>query len=772
MTGRRLAQLQKLGVSELKTVTPRKAAGLRAMEIETVLDLLTHYPRRMVDRTNESEIGALREGEEAVVTATVLRSTQRRLRNRRTMAEITVRDQSGTLVCTFFNQGWRARQFEEGQTVTVFGKLSIYRGKRQMANPVVDLVGDQTGRLVPIYGQSGKAAVSSLDLSRYVAEALDRAGEFAEPLPERFRDELGLVQRTDAFRQIHAPETLVAREAARRRLAFDELLRLQILLVSRRRATAAASNGIAHETSGRLLGQYLSRLPFKLTAAQERAIEQLTADLAAPHPMNRLLQGDVGAGKTVVALGALLVGVEGGYQGAFMVPTEVLAEQHFLSSRRLLDGLTLADPRRLGGERPLMVDLLTSRTTGSDRTRILAELVNGDLDIVIGTHALISEGVDFARLGVVVVDEQHRFGVEQRAALREKAALDPDLLVMTATPIPRTAAMTVYGDLDHTTLDELPAGRSPIETRWLSSERQEAAAWKRVREQVAAGHQAYVVCPLVGLGAGTAEDDEVPEDPDADLEADNDLDVEADDDLDLDLDIDSEAEAEADDDAGSGLPQRTLLSAADLEAERRPPRSAVEERKRLASGPLEGLRVGLLHGQMPAKEKEPVMTQFRAGEIDVLVSTTVVEVGVDVANATVMVIEDADRFGIAQLHQLRGRVGRASLPSWCYLLTGDEITEPAERRLKAMVKTQDGFELAEEDLDLRGGGTVLGARQKGRTDLKLANLRRDRELVAEARRVANEIVSEDPEMKGPYAILGEEVAAFVSEEEADFLFRS
>jgi ATP-dependent DNA helicase RecG len=744
--GRRLAQLKQISVSELKTVTPRKAAGLRAMEIETVLDLLTHYPRRMVDRTNESEIGALFEGEEAVVTATVVRSSTRRLRNGRSMAEIVVRDRSGVLVCTFFNQGWRAKQFEEDQTVTVFGKLSIYRGRRQMANPVVDLVGDQTGRLVPIYAQSGKAAVSSLDISRYVTEALERAGEFAEPLPERFRDELDLVSRTDAFHWIHAPETPKAREAARRRLAFDELLRLQILLVSRRRATAAASNGIAHEVGGRLLGQYLERLPFELTAAQKRAVEQISADLAAPHPMNRLLQGDVGAGKTVVALAALLIGVEGGYQGAFMVPTEVLAEQHFLSSRRLLDGLSVADQNRLGGVRPLMVDLLTNRTSGPDRTRILSELGSGDLDIVIGTHALISEGVDFAHLGVVVVDEQHRFGVEQRASLREKASLDPDLLVMTATPIPRTAAMTVYGDLDHTTLDELPAGRSEIETRWLSRDRQEKTAWKRVREEVAAGHQAYVVCPLVGGGA--VEDEEVPEDPDAELEPD---DYEED-----DLD----------------LQQRALVSARDLEAPRRPPRSAVEERNRLAGGPLAGLRVGLLHGQMPAKEKEPVMSQFRAAEIDVLVSTTVVEVGVDVANATVMVIEDADRFGIAQLHQLRGRVGRASLPSWCYLLTEDDVTDPADRRLKAMVQTQDGFELAEEDLDLRGGGTVLGARQKGRTDLKLANLRRDRALVTEARRVANEMVTEDPELKGQYSVLRDEVEAFVSEEEVAFLFRS
>ncbi|MHB1987158.1 MAG: ATP-dependent DNA helicase RecG [Acidimicrobiales bacterium] len=741
MTGRRLAQLKRISVAELDNVSTRKAAGLGEMEIETVLDLLTHYPRRIVDRTNESQIEALREGEEAVVTATVLKSSARRLRNGRSMAEIVVGDGSGTLTCTFFNQAWRAKQFSPESIVTVFGKLSLYRGKAQMANPVVDLVGDQTGRLVPIYGQSAKAAVSSLEIGRYVTEALRRAGEFADPLPARFRRELDLVARTDAFRDIHAPKTLQARAAARRRLVFDELLRLQVLLVSRRRAAAAESNGIAHESTGRLLARYLAHLPFELTAAQKRAVEQISADLAGARPMNRLLQGDVGAGKTVVALAALLVGVEGGYQGAFMVPTEVLAEQHHLSARRLLGDLMVADPARLGGERPLMVELLTNKITGTERARLLAELASGALDIVVGTHALISEGVDFARLGVVVVDEQHRFGVEQRALLREKASLDPDLLVMTATPIPRTAAMTVYGDLDHTTLDELPLGRAAIETRWLSGERQERAAWKRVRDEVAAGHQAYVVCPLVGAG-GVGQDEEEPEDPD--------------------LVVDG------DDETGSGL----LFERSAVLKERRPPRSAVEERARLGHGPLAGLRIGLLHGQMPSKEKEPVMASYRAGEIDVLVSTTVVEVGVDVANATVMVIEDADRFGIAQLHQLRGRVGRADLVSWCYLVTDEKVTDLAQRRLQAMERTQDGFELAEEDLELRGGGTVLGARQKGRSDLKLANLRRDRELVVEARRVANEIVGEDPELKGEYEPLREEVEALVSGEEAAFLFRS
>ncbi len=738
MSGRRLSQLKRIGVAELRRVGPKRAAALSALEIESVYDLITHYPRRLVDRTNQQEIAALAEGEEAVVTAKVVRSSSRRLRNGRSLAEITVADGTGTLVCTFFNQAWRARQFEAGDTVTVFGKTSLYRGRRQVANPVVDLIGNQTGRLVPVYPQSAKAAVTSVQLAGYVEEALERAGEFEDPVPGRFLRRLGLIDRTAALHGRHRPETKEQWMKARERLVFDELLRLQLLLVSRRRATAAAAKGIAHRVAGRLLARFEENLPFELTGAQKRAIAQIRADLEAPHPMNRLLQGDVGAGKTVVALAALLVGVEGGYQGAFMVPTEVLAEQHHLSAARLLSGLELPDESRLGGSRPLEVALLTNKTPAAERARILEELKSGALDIVIGTHALIADRVDFARLGVVVVDEQHRFGVEQRAVLAEKAAADPDLLVMTATPIPRTAAMTVYGDLDHTTLDELPAGRAEISTRWLEGDQREKAAWKKVVEEVRAGHQAYVVCPLIGGGLEAGGEGDEPEDPDL-------------------------YEPEEEDDQAPRLVV--------LEPER-PPRGAVEELARLSAGPLAGLRLALLHGQMAPKEKEGVMAAFRQGELDVLVSTTVVEVGLDVANATVMVIEDADRFGIAQLHQLRGRVGRSSLDSWCYLLTSSEPTEQAERRLRALEATQDGFLLAEEDLDLRGGGTVLGARQKGRSDLKLANLRLDRQLVRRARQVAEEIVSDDPELGGEYAALREEVSTLVSEEESAFLFRS
>jgi ATP-dependent DNA helicase RecG len=423
--------------------------------------------------------------------------------------------------------------------------------------------------------------------------------------------------------------------------------------------------------------------------------------------MHRLLQGDVGAGKTIVALAAMLTGVEGGHQAALMAPTEVLAGQHHASLASLVRGLEVDDSG--GGlfeRREVSVSLLTNRTTATQRTRLQSGLVDGSVDILVGTHALLSEAVDFADLGVVVIDEQHRFGVEQRAVLRDKGAggLVPDVLVMTATPIPRTAAMTVFGDLDTTVLDELPPGRTPVATTWARGSLEEAAAWDRVRSEVAAGHQAYVVCPLV---------------------------------------------------EGS---------------ERVQARSATEEHERLAGGELAGLRVGLLHGQLPAAEKDSVMEDFRAGRLDVLVATTVIEVGVDVPNATVVVIEDADRFGMAQLHQLRGRVGRGADRSWCFLL-GEGAGDDGARRLQALVEHSDGFELAEIDLELRGEGTILGARQKGVTDLKLASLRRHRKTVALARSVAFELVDADATLAS-HPELAEELRLLIDPEEQEFLFKS
>jgi ATP-dependent DNA helicase RecG len=735
--GRRLGQLATLPVDTLRGVGPRKAAALGAMGIETVFDLLTHYPRRYADRTTAVAIGALEPGVEGVISGRIRRVDIRRPRGRAGIVTVVIEDETGLLTVRFFNQPWRARQLGEGMGVVVFGRVDAFRGELQMVNPIVDLVGDRTGRIVPIYPQSEKAGVGSNELATYIAEALERAGAFAEPLPPDALARFGLVERTDAFRSIHLPERSDAWPAARRRLAFDELFRLQLSLVLRRRAVEATARGIVHPVvkalAGGLVSQFIGQLPFPLTGAQERVIREVANDLASPLPMHRLLQGDVGSGKTVVALAALLFAVDGDRQGALMVPTEVLAEQHFLLARGLVAGMAIPDPDRLGGSRPPEIALLTSRTPQSRRARLLSRLRTGQIDLLVGTHALLTDDVAFRALGVVVIDEQHRFGVDQRAALREKgtadgAPVDPDVLVMTATPIPRTAAMTVYGDLDQSTLDELPAGRAPTKTVVLSDE-DEDVAWSAVLAEVANGRQAFVICPLVRPGAAEATEDAGPLASDADP---------------------------------------TLFIDPD-DRPRRPPRNAVDELARLSSGPLGSARVGLLHGQLPPKEKERVMEAFRRGDLDVLVATTVIEVGVDVPNATVVVIEDADRFGIAQLHQLRGRVGRGDAPARCYLIA-DRPTDDGERRLGALAATTDGFELAEVDLELRGEGTVLGIRQKGRSDLRLASLRRDRDLIVAARTVATAVIDADPELTD-HPLLAEELEVLLGAE-AEYLHRN
>ena len=711
---RRLRQLAELPVSVLDGVGPKKVEALATMEIETVLDLLTHYPRRYLDRTQQAAIKDLKVGDEAMVLAVVKRVQSRRTRQRRALVEVDVFDGTSYLRCTFFNQPWRAKQLREGADAVFFGKLEAYRGRRQMTNPVVDLIGNRTGRIVPIYPQSDKAGLTTWELGGWVEESLRRAGELADPLPREWLDRLDLVDRTWAFNQVHAPESMGAAQAARKRLVLDELLRLQLTLVMRKRALEREAKGIRHTVDGELVRRFHDALPFPLTRAQRNAIDELAADLAGPHPMHRLLQGDVGAGKTVVAVTALLMGVQSGRQGAFMAPTEVLAEQHDVAVRDLLRHLTvIAGEGSLFADRPLRVELLTHRTTAKERARIAAGLGDGTVDLLIGTHALLTEAVDFHDLGVVVIDEQHKFGVEQRAALRAKGRSSegddsentvPDVLVMTATPIPRTAAMTVYGDLDVTVLDELPPGRTPVRTEWLRSPMEETVAYTRVREEVDAGRQAYVVCPLV---------------------------------------------------EGSDKIQA---------------RAATDEHERLSHEVFPDLRVALLHGQMKGKDKEAVMAGFRDGDVDVLVATTVIEVGVDVANATVMLVEDADHFGMAQLHQLRGRVGRGAAQSWCYLL-GEATTPESEARLEALERTTDGFELAEVDLEIRGEGTVFGTRQKGRSDLKLASLRRDREWVARAREVAFAIVDGDPHLRD-HELLAEEIRLLIDDDEAEFLFKS
>jgi ATP-dependent DNA helicase RecG len=690
-------------------VGPKKVAALAEVGVESVLELLTTYPRRWVDRTEEARVIDLEPGREALVLVTVRSVAKRPTRNRRTMVTAQVGDGSGRMSAVFFNQPWRERQLQPGMTVALFGRADTYRGSLQMTNPVVDLIGDRTGRIVPIYPQSEKADLNTWEIAGWVESALERctARGLADPVPAEVLDRLHLIGRQQALFGIHAPETMAQKEEARRRLAFDELLRVQLVLVLRKQALEREAKGIRHDTSGALVARFHGRLPFELTADQRAVIGEIEADLVGPHPMHRLLQGDVGSGKTVVAVSALLTAVQGGHQGAFMAPTEVLAEQHAATVIALLDGVSVPAPDSLFADRPLKVALLTNRVAGAERRATLGGLADGTVDIAIGTHALIQEGVRFHSLGAVVIDEQHRFGVEQRAALRAKgeageAGTVPDVLVMTATPIPRTAAMTVYGDLDATAIRELPAGRRPVKT-WVVGEEKRAGAYEFIRERLREGRQAYVVCPLI------EESDK--------------------------------------------------LEVASAEA----------TFERLSSSDLAGLRLALLHGRLGSAEKEAVMDRFRAGQLDALVATTVIEVGVDVPNATTMVVLDADRFGIAQLHQLRGRVGRGSAASTCWLVTSGE-GEPSPR-VQALVDSTDGFLLAEVDLDLRGEGTIMSTAQKGRNDLKLASLRRDRELVALARDAAFAIVDADPGLGHEQGLL-DELALFFDDEDEAFLFKS
>jgi len=713
MTGQiTLRDLAAIDVEVLKGVGEKRKAALAEYGINNVLELLMNYPRKWVDRTNEARISDLVAGQEALVIVEVRKVSKFTTKNRKTIVNVQVGDESGRLTAVFFNQPWRDRQLKAGLQVAMFGKPDLYRGVLQMSNPLVDLIGDRTGRIVPIYPQSEKVQVSTWELATWVENALERCRErgISDPLPNDLRERLELVERTSALWSIHFPDSMVAKQNARRRLAFDELLRVQVVLVGRKRAFELDNTGIRHKVGGKLQQRFIAALPFAITNAQKRVINEIDRDLAAPHPMHRLLQGDVGSGKTVVAVSAMLAAVQGRHQGALMAPTEVLAEQHFAGVKKLLEGLSVPDENNLFGDRQLRVELLTSRITSERRRELLRDLANGGIDILIGTHALIQEGVEFASLGVVVIDEQHRFGVEQRAALRNKGSKtaksvvnSPDVLVMTATPIPRTAAMTVYGDLDVSVLDEMPPGRTPIKTAWVAGAKSEAKMWAEIREAISQGQQAFVVCPLIE------------------------------------------------------------------ESDKLQVASAEDTFKLLAKTELKGLKLGLLHGRMSSSEKDETMSQFRDRKLDVLVATTVIEVGVDVPNATCMVVLDADRFGIAQLHQLRGRVGRGVIASRCWLVTGDPaVSSP---RVDALVESTDGFYLAEVDLELRGEGTIMNTAQKGRSDLKLASLRRDRDLIELARTAATELIAGDPTLKSHNEIR-DEIDLLLTPDEEDFLFKN
>lgn len=679
--------LRGVPVSELRAVQSRPGRGkapglaerLAKIGVHSVFDLLMLIPRRYLPRGGSTPLAFLPVGQEVGLVATVTQvGSYDRVRR---LVRVTVTDGSDHLVITFFNSPWIPHRFQVGDEVAIYGRLEEWsNGRRrvlQMTNPIMDRVGDNTALIVPIYHQSEKHQITTWDLHSAAMEAVRRLGNLHDPLPVEVRAAHRLLDRREALRQVHCPDSVEAAEQGRRRLAFDELLRMQLVLGMRRHA-AARDTGIAHTPTGVLTERLVQRLPFGLTRAQQRVIGEITEDLRRPHPMQRLLQGDVGSGKTVVAALALLSVVEAGSQGALMAPTEILADQLHRELAGWLDGLTHPDGR------PVTVEFLANKTRPKQRQRILAGLVDGSVDIVVGTHALLGKEVSFARLGLVVVDEQHRFGVEQRAMLRAKGRSGtPDMLVMTATPIPRTAALTVYGDLEVSVLDELPPGRTPIRTTWLDHTPgfadPEESPWDLVRAEATKGRQAYVVASLID---------------------------------------DNEAIAA---------------------------QSACDAYEALQAGALAGLRCGLVHGRQPRAEREATMAAFTAGELDVLVATTVIEVGVNVPNATVMVVLDAPRFGIAQLHQIRGRVGRGQHASMC-ILTGEATTGEATERMRALCASTDGFWLAEQDLRLRGEGSIFGTRQSGHSDLRVANLREDRELVAVCRRQAEALLRDDPQL--------------------------
>jgi len=696
-----------------------------ALGLDTVGDLLHHYPRRYAERGRLTDLTSLRVGDHVTVMAEVMRTNVRPMRQRRgQLFEVVVGDGRGTLALTFFNQPWRERELRPGRQALFAGKVGEFRGKRQLANPEYQLLdGDDAGdvaaefagKLIPVYPASEK--IASWKIAQCVRVVLDTLPPLDDPLPEALLDARDLVPLDDAIRGIHRPSAVAELDAARTRLKWDEAYVLQVALAQRRRTARLEPTPPRVRVPGGLVDAFEASLPFTLTAGQQSVAAQIDDDLAAPHPMHRLLQGEVGSGKTVVALRAMLTVVDAGGQAALMAPTEVLAAQHFRGIRDLLGPLGMAG--ELGAaEVATSVVLLTGSTPAAARRAALASLANGEAGIVIGTHALLEPDVTFADLGLVVVDEQHRFGVEQRDVLRGKGNQPPHVLVMTATPIPRTVAMTVYGDLETSTLTELPKGRAPIATHVVPPEKPAFLdrAWTKVREEVEAGRQAFVVCPRIG---GDEGDD-------------------------------------------------GLAPVADDE-ERRPPLAVMDVFPALRDGALAGLRVEMLHGRLPSDVKDSLMRRFAGGQVDVLVATTVIEVGVDVPNATVMVVMDAERFGISQLHQLRGRVGRGAHAATCLLVTESPESSPSRERVEAVAATLDGFELAGLDLAQRREGDVLGAAQSGRRSrLRLLELLRDGDLIVEARAAATSLVEADPELAA-HPALRSAIAAMLDEERAEYL---
>ena len=725
----------------MRGVGPHVAALLAAKDIQTAEDLLYHLPFRYEDRQNPRGIDELKPGETASVIAEVRGAALLRTRSM-PIFEMTLGQGRLALKCMWFHGTYLKDRFHAGQTVAVFGKVEPSRSSSnlKMIQPQFEILPEEgedaearlleVGRITPVYESLGGSRLASRWQRKVIFGLLESmSGAVQECLPAAMLERLGLPDRERALREVHfpregtaMPQLQAAATPAHRRLIFEELFFLELGLELKRRRMRERA-GIAFATTDKVREAIREVLPFHPTAAQKRTLGEIVTDMRQANPMRRLLQGDVGSGKTIVALQAMLVAMENGYQAALMAPTEILATQHYLAARKLMEK----------SSRNYRIVLLTG-SLDEDRKRHNRGLIHrGEAQLVIGTHALIEEKVEFDRLGLVVVDEQHRFGVLQRFRLMKKPnQAEPDVLVMTATPIPRTLALSLYGDLDVSVLDELPPGRTPIVTRRVADERADEV-WEFVRRQVKLGRQAYIVYPVI---EGTKDDQ-----PELDFPVD-----EPDEAGSLKKAPSQVAQTGRHGAPGSGAP-RLFPNGAEEKSPKSDSglKSAVEMHDRLRRGPLAGLRLGLLHGRLDADEKEIIMRRFQRGEIDVLVSTTVIEVGVDVPNATVMVVEHAERFGLAQLHQLRGRVGRGGAKSYCILMTGRRVSAVGDERLNAMVRTQDGFELAELDLSMRGPGEFFGTRQAGLPDFRVANLVRDRQLLELAKQEAARFANASPD---------------------------
>lgn len=664
-------------VQFLKGIGEKRAEHLKTAGVETVRDLLYYFPRRYLDRSTITPIKNLRANSEATVVGRIESCGIKQGRKSRFIAIIF--DGTGFLNCVWFNQiNYWNRAFKAGETIAFSGKVT-YFGGFQMVHPDFDRLYDaeeqadqllNTGIIIPLYPSSealGKVGLDSRGFRRVMRTALNLyADDVPEILIEEIRRKHGLIELSTAIRQIHFPDTFENLQKALYRLKYDELFYFELMLAFRKRFMQARSRGIEFKTVGEKTSSLVEQLPFELTNAQKRVLREIRNDMKGDMPMYRLVQGDVGSGKTVVALISMLIAVENGYQAALMAPTEILAEQHYLTIHKMLTDIQVEIALVVGGQ------------PKRKREKLLYRIHQGEIDIVVGTHALIQEGVEFKKLGLVVVDEQHRFGVMQRAKLREKG-LNPDVIVMTATPIPRTLSLTLYGDLDVSIIDELPKGRLPVKTAWRYENKRDEI-YRYVQNQVRKGHQVYIVFPLVE------------------------------------------------------------------ESEKIDLRAATENYEKLSAETFAEFNVALLHGRMKSEEKERIMEAFKAGEIQILVSTTVIEVGVDVPQATIMVIEHAERFGLTQLHQLRGRVGRGKEQAYCILIATHPLSEDAQKRLKTMAQTNDGFQIAEVDLEIRGPGEFFGTRQHGLPELKIANIIKDKSLLQIARADAFELVKQDPQL--------------------------